>query len=308
MNFVIISSDFKEKEQRLLAANVRRIQAYINSFKIIYAINEFQKHIPLPEVPHTVFLSTKTIPQSSSCAAANRLAGLQYLLSSKEHQENKSSVVFIDGDMLLTRPYLKYIKKWVLDKNDAPCLLCSDRVDIRYDPKTAQVKGTRLIRPQLNRAQQFKQIYGAFAIKNINPELMLMTYDNEEQWFLTMCKIAYKEKLICTKYNKVGVLHFDKWSGTNRITRIITSPRGIGFWQGLFSFKYGLRNLYSVIFYNSSSFMLLTTTLLLSAYHPLLSLLPLLYPKSGKKITSLVLGLIKTPFHKTPQSLVYKKI
>ena len=53
----------------------------------------------------------------------------------------------------------------------------------------------------------------------------------EEQWFLHEIEGNDARHV---SFGKTGVIHFDRFSGMSRLTRILASARGVGFWQGLF--------------------------------------------------------------------------
>lgn len=307
MNFIIISKEFGEKEKQLLSLNLGRIESILNDFRIVYCING----IGTPRIDfdrRVAFVATTVSPSRSACAATNRLAGWQYLLTTPCGRSGDKIIVFMDGDMVIGRSYLRYLQSFDREMIFRPSIICSDRIDLRCSEASDRILAKRSVRPIVRGDGSFKSIYGAFAIRNIDPSLMIATHDHEEQWFLTMCKVSYGRRLLCEKYEGIGIIHLDKWYGGKRLTRVLRSPRGVGFWQGMLAFRYGFRGLLQMLSDHGYLLFLLVLTVAIGLVSPLLALVPFLIPRVAKRLIWLILGLAKLPFFRIAKNVEYKKI
>lgn len=220
LRVVIIASSFDELEQKLLVKNCARAREVFGEVHVAYVLGErgaFDAcHIIDPGVSFYLIAN----PWHQRNAALSRSVGFEALGVSKE-----DIVLFLDGDMLVSKQYLRFLR----DLPPEPFLALSARMDIRQASGRLQ---RRLLRFETDAKGHFKRLYGSIAMRGIDfCRYNIMTHDMEEQWFLRSLESNPVHHIA---YAGLGILHFDRFVGTSRKIRFVTSSRGVGVWQGLF--------------------------------------------------------------------------
>tara|TARA_R110002012_G_scaffold23876_3_gene80530 strand:- start:2433 stop:3272 length:840 start_codon:yes stop_codon:yes gene_type:complete len=220
LKLIVISRRFDDRERKLFARNCVRLRRVFGSMSCAYVLGERVEgdagHLTDPDT--RFFLVTNVAPERN--AALSRGVGYQALSVAKH-----DLVLFLDGDMLVSEAYLRFLKALP----PGPVLALSDRVDIHCSAG-GFTRRRRAFRPKAN--GRFGALYGSMALRGIDfTAHNMMTHDMEEQWFLRQLSghPARHES-----FPQIGILHFDRFVGASRWARYVTSARGVGFWQGLF--------------------------------------------------------------------------
>ena len=222
LKIVIISRSFDLLERKLLVKNYARAKRVFGEVAIAYVLGERQTYDSAPVVDSNIkFYLILNSPVERN-AALSRGAGYDAL-----RVAGSDLVLFLDGDMLVTEEYLEYLRD--LSREHTNFLSLCSRVDIRC-------AGEYLHRRQLNYVTEkngrFRKLYGSMAVRGICFERYnVMTHDMEEQWFLRMLE---SDQGLHLSFDRVGILHFDRFAGVDRKLRYLTSSRGVGIWQGMF--------------------------------------------------------------------------
>lgn len=220
LKLIVISRRFDDRERTLFAKNCSRLRRVFGAISCAYVLGERVEgdadHLTDPNT--RFFLVTNAALERN--AALSRGIGYK-TLSVARHD----LVLFLDGDMLVSEAYLRFLKALP----PGPVLAVSDRVDIQCRPGYS-LRRRRTFRPKAN--GRFGALYGSMALRGVDfTAHNLMTHDMEEQWFLRQLS---EHPARHESFPHIGILHFDQFVGASRWARYVTSSRGVGFWQGLF--------------------------------------------------------------------------
>lgn len=220
LNLVIISKNFGDLEERLLRKNIVRAYDIFDDIRIAYVLSDSLNARACLSVDASVRVLLIENPIRQRNAALSRAVGFEALGVGLEEM-----VLFLDGDMLVSRSYLGFLRDL-----DAPKFLCMcNRVDIWDTAGEVKRRGVHFNKGNLDR---FKKLYGSMAIRGIDfLKFNLMTHDLEEQWFLLALRFTSVPHFFFPYF---GIFHFDRFTGIRRKLRVLVSSRGVGLWQGLF--------------------------------------------------------------------------
>lgn len=220
LNVIVISRDFGDFEERLLKKNIARARESFVDIKVAYVLGNPINADRCLRVDPCVRAFLIESPTRQRNAALSRAVGFNALSIGPEDR-----VLFLDGDMLVSRSYLEFLRNL-----DAPRFLAlSHRVDVwNVDGRLKR----RLLRFGKSQAGHFNKLYGCVAMRGIDfASLNIRTHDMEEQWLLLGVSATDAAHILFPHF---GVFHFDRFVGIDRKLRFVNTSRGVGIWQGLF--------------------------------------------------------------------------
>jgi len=222
LKIIVIARSLGSLERKLLIKNCARARRIFGEIAVAYVLGERDAYDAAPIIDPSVTFYLILNRRIERNAALSRSVGYDALKVTKN-----DLVLFLDGDMLVTEKYLQYLHNLSSD-HDKYLALCA-RTDIRGDAKCFH---RRRLYFGINKNGRINKLYGSMALRGIPFEKYnVMTHDMEEQWFLCALKSSTAPHLV---YEKIGILHFDRFVGVNRKIRLLITSRGVGFWQGLF--------------------------------------------------------------------------
>lgn len=222
LKIIVIARSFGSLERTLFEKNCERARRVFGEISVAYVLGERDAYDTNPIIDPAVSFYLILNARIERNAALSRGAGYEALKVT-----GNDLVLFLDGDMLVTEKYLKYLRD--LSSVHYKYLALSARVDIRCADKYLQ---RRRLYFETNTSGRLNKLYGSMALRGICFEQYnVMTHDMEEQWFL---RALESNPALHFVYEKIGILHFDRFVGIDRKFRFINSSRGVGIWQGLF--------------------------------------------------------------------------
>lgn len=222
LKIIVIARSLGSLERKLLETNCSRAKLVFGEIAVAYILGERGAYDSAPFIDPSVNFYLILNPWTERNAALSRGVGYESLKVT-----GNDLVLFLDGDMLVTLQYLEYLRN-LNSVHDRYIALCA-RIDIRCAGKYFQ---RRRLYFEKNKYGRFSKLYGSMALRGISFEKYnIMTHDMEEQWFL--CALE-SDLALHLSYDRIGILHFDRFSGVSRKFRFLTSSRGVGIWQGLF--------------------------------------------------------------------------
>lgn len=222
LKIIVIARSFGSLERKLLIKNCARAKRVFGEIAVAYVLGDRDAYDAAPIIDPTITFYLILNRRIERNAALSRSVGYDAL----KITEN-DLVLFLDGDMLVTEKYLQHLRN-LSSIHDRYLALCA-RVDIRGDAKCLH---RRRLYFGINKNGRINKLYGSMVLRGIPFEKYnVMTHDMEEQWFLCALESSTAQHLI---YEKIGILHFDRFVGVNRKIRLLITSRGVGFWQGLF--------------------------------------------------------------------------